>query len=154
MLLGVGRIVNLFVPRTLGRAIEDLSSAGQQGGRRPYSIFSRDLSSYLAPWKNLLLYCGLRFLQGSGGLVQVLSNNLWVPVAQYSEREMSQMTFAHLLNLSYSFQVKKKTGEVLRVLDRGSAINSLFQVLLFQLVPIAVDIVIAIIYLWVTFGLL
>lgn len=67
---------------------------------------------------------------------------------------MSQMTFAHLLNLSYSFQVKKKTGEVLRVLDRGSAINNLFQVLLFQLVPIAVDIVIAIVYLWATFGLL
>lgn len=86
--------------------------------------------------------------------MQVLSNNLWVPVAQYSEREMSQMTFAHLLNLSYSFQVKKKTGEVLRVLDRGSAINNLFQVLLFQLVPIAVDIVIAIVYLWATFGLL
>lgn len=107
-----------------------------------------------APWRNLILYCALRFLQGSGGLVQVLSNNLWVPVAQYSEREMSQMTFAHLLNLSYSFQVKKKTGEVLRVLDRGSAINNLFQILLFQLVPIAVDITIAIVYLWVTFGLL
>ena len=84
----------------------------------------------------------------------VISNNLWVPVAQYSEREMSAMTFQHLLNLSLSFQVKKKTGEVLRTLDRASAINSFFNVLLFQLVPIAIDIVVAVIYLWATFGLL
>jgi ABC-type transport system involved in Fe-S cluster assembly fused permease/ATPase subunit len=65
---------------------------------------------------------------------------------------MSMMTFSHLLNLSLSFQVKKKTGEVLRTLDRGSAINSFFQTLLFQLAPIAVDIVIAIVYFWALFG--
>lgn len=64
------------------------------------------------------------------------------------------MTFTHLLNLSLSFQVKKKTGEVLRTLDRGSAINSFFQTILFQLAPIAVDILVAIVYLWSTFGIL
>lgn len=99
-----------------------------------------------------MLYALLRFLQGNGGLTQVLGSNLWIPVAQYSEREMSQMTFSHLLNLSLSFQVKKKTGEVLRTLDRGSAINSFFQTLLFQLAPIGVDIVVAIIYFWTKFG--
>jgi ATP-binding cassette subfamily B (MDR/TAP) protein 6 len=62
------------------------------------------------------------------------------------------MTFSHLLNLSLAFQVKKRTGEILRTLDRGSAINSFFQILLFQLLPIAVDIGIAIVYLWITFG--
>lgn len=64
---------------------------------------------------------------------------------------MSMMTFSHLLNLSLSFQVRKKTGEVLRTLDRGSAINSFFQTLLFQLVPIGVDIIIAILYFWIKF---
>ena len=125
--------------------------------RRPSSsktVLRHASSPLAAPWPSLLLYCGLRFLQGSGGVVTVISNNLWVPVAQYSEREMSAMTFQHLLNLSLSFQVKKKTGEVLRTLDRASAINSFFNVLLFQLVPIAVDIVVAVIYLWATFGLL
>ena len=107
-----------------------------------------------APWRHLLTYAGLRFLQGSGGLTQVLQSNLWISVAQYSEREMSQMTFTHLLNLSLSFQVRKKTGEVLRTLDRGSAINSFFQVILFQFVPIGVDIVVAIVYLWLTFGIM
>lgn len=106
-----------------------------------------------APWKHLLIYAFLRFLQGGGGLTQVFQSTLWIPVAQYSEREMSQMTFSHLLNLSLSFQVRKKTGEVLRTLDRGSAINSFFQVILFQIVPIGVDITVAIVYLGFTFGL-
>lgn len=67
---------------------------------------------------------------------------------------MSSMTFSHLLNLSLSFQVRKKTGEVLRTLDRGSAINSFFQTLLFNVLPIAVDILVAVVYLWITFGVL
>lgn len=162
VLLGVGRVVNLFVPRTLGKLVEDLST-GVCKRRRNTALLWSCISclltfiaspSILAPWKHLLVYAGLRFLQGSGGLTQVLQSTLWIPVAQYSEREMSEMTFSHLLNLSLSFQVKKKTGEVLRTLDRGSAINSFFQVILFQFVPIGVDIVIAIVYLWITFGTL
>jgi ABC-type transport system involved in Fe-S cluster assembly fused permease/ATPase subunit len=47
---------------------------------------------------------------------------------QYSDREMSNMCFNHLLDLSLSFHTKRKTGEVLRILDRGSAINNFFQV--------------------------
>jgi ABC-type transport system involved in Fe-S cluster assembly fused permease/ATPase subunit len=39
---------------------------------------------------------------------------------------MSLMAFNHLLNLSMSYHTRRKTGEVLRVLDRGSAINCEF----------------------------
>ena len=42
---------------------------------------------------------------------------------QYSDREMSQLAFDHLLNLSFAFHTRRKTGEILRVLDRGAAIN-------------------------------
>lgn len=53
---------------------------------------------------------------------------LWVPVMQYSDREMSQLSFNHLLNLSFSFHMHRKTGELLRVLDRGAAINHTLEV--------------------------
>ncbi len=33
---------------------------------------------------------------------------------------MSMMAFEHLLNLSMSFHTKKKTGEVLRILDEAA----------------------------------
>lgn len=38
------------------------------------------------------------------------------------------MSFRHLLSLSMSYHTRRKTGEVLRVLDRGAAINNFFQV--------------------------
>jgi ABC-type transport system involved in Fe-S cluster assembly fused permease/ATPase subunit len=41
---------------------------------------------------------------------------------------MSQLAFDHLLNLSYAWHTKRKTGEILRVLDRGAAINHTLEV--------------------------
>jgi ABC-type transport system involved in Fe-S cluster assembly fused permease/ATPase subunit len=41
---------------------------------------------------------------------------------------MSLLSFNHLLHLSFAWHTKRKTGEVLRVLDRGSAINDTFHV--------------------------
>lgn len=63
--------------------------------------------------------------------------------------EMSQMSFNHLLNLSLSFHMRRKTGEILRILDRGSAINRVFELLLFNIVPTFLDIIIALaIFVW------
>lgn len=42
--------------------------------------------------------------------------------------EMSQLSFNHLLNLSFAFHTRRKTGEILRVLDRGAAINRILEV--------------------------
>lgn len=47
---------------------------------------------------------------------------------QYSDREMSQLSFDHLLNLSFAFHMRRKTGELLRILDRGAAINHTLEV--------------------------
>lgn len=75
---------------------------------------------------------------------------------------MSQLAFDHLLNLSLSFHVRRKTGEVLRILDRGAAINRTLEVrtsvtgidfrllinlqlILFNIVPTFVDIIIALV---------
>jgi hypothetical protein len=41
---------------------------------------------------------------------------------------MSQMAFDHLLSLSLAFHTRRKTGEILRILDRGQAINHIFEV--------------------------
>lgn len=59
------------------------------------------------------------------------------------------MTFNHLLSLSLSFHMRRKTGEVLRILDRGQAINRVFELLLFNIVPAFVDIIVALgIFIW------
>lgn len=81
---------------------------------------------------------------------------------------MSQLAFDHLLNLSLSWHVRRKTGEVLRILDRGAAINrtlevcnsmslrdlysrTMPQLILFNIVPTFVDIAIALVFFAVVF---
>ncbi|WAQ87594.1 hypothetical protein PtA15_8A498 [Puccinia triticina] len=134
LLLFVGRAVNLMVPMTLGEATEDLSQSR-------------------SPWLHLAAYVGLRFLQGSGGIINVILQSLWVPVAQYADRSMSMMSFRHILELSLSYHTRRKTAEVLRILDRGSAINQFFQMLFFSLIPIVLDIGLAVGYLAIRFDI-
>ncbi|KAH9168239.1 hypothetical protein EDB89DRAFT_1992643 [Lactarius sanguifluus] len=97
-----------------------------------------------SPWPYLFGYVFLRFLQSSGGL-PALRDALWAPVMQYSDREMSLLSFNHLLSLSFSWHTRRKTGEVLRILDRGAAINNTLRLLLFDVVPTFVDIVVALV---------
>ncbi|KAH9026666.1 hypothetical protein EDB83DRAFT_2424942 [Lactarius deliciosus] len=126
-LLIVGRFVNVAVPYLLA----ELVSVFEQGVNR-------------SPWPYLFGYVFLRFLQSSGGL-PALRDALWAPVMQYSDREMSLLSFNHLLSLSFSWHTRRKTGEVLRILDRGAAINNTLRLLLFDVVPTFVDIVVALV---------
>ena len=139
VILILGRAVNVFVPRTLGSVVEALSSWAKPGPT-------------ISPWPPIILYIALRFCQGNGGILSVLNQIFWAPVMQYSDREMSTMCFNHLLDLSLAFHTKRKTGEVLRILDRGSAINSIFQTMLMNVAPVVFDIAIATIYFYVAYG--
>ncbi|KAL5524042.1 hypothetical protein ACEPAG_8215 [Sanghuangporus baumii] len=138
LVLLVGRLINVALPLTLGKLIDVLENQFGSGAKSSF-------------WPYLLAYVGLRFLQGGGGFggLNALRESLWAPVMQYSDREMSQMSFNHLLSLSLSFHLRRKTGEVLRILDRGSAINRVFELLLFNIVPTFIDIIAAlVIFVW------
>ncbi|KAJ4468248.1 mitochondrial half-size ABC transporter [Lentinula aciculospora] len=128
-----GRFVNAVMPFTLGELIKVFEK------RSNYSM-----------WPLLLLYVALRFLQGSGGLA-ALRDVLWTPVMQYSDREMSELSFNHLLNLSFAFHTRRKTGEILRVLDRGAAINHILALVMFSIIPTFVDIAIALVVFCIIF---
>ncbi|KAF8626834.1 hypothetical protein AX15_004665 [Amanita polypyramis BW_CC] len=132
IILILGRAINVAMPLTLGQLVRVFE------GKRSDS-----------PWPWLFAYVGLRYLQGSGGL-SAIRDCLWAPVMQYSDREMSQLSFDHLLNLSFAWHTRRKTGEVLRVLDRGAAINRTFELIVFSIIPTFIDITIAL----VTFSIL
>ncbi|TXT04260.1 hypothetical protein VHUM_04258 [Vanrija humicola] len=100
-----------------------------------------------SPWPYLAGYVGLRAIQG-GGFLGFFQNLLWVPVQQYADREMQLLLFNHLLDLSLAFHTKRNTGEVLKIIDRGSAINNLLQVLLFSAAPTIVDIILAFLFFY------
>ena len=63
---------------------------------------------------------GQRYVDGSRFCSNVTDHDIYP--------EMSQLSFDHLLQLSFAFHARRKTGEVLRILDRGAAINHTFEV--------------------------
>ncbi|XP_035688914.1 ATP-binding cassette sub-family B member 6, mitochondrial-like [Branchiostoma floridae] len=132
LLLAAGRGINVLVPIY-------------------YKIIVNRLSKAEFPWDDILLYTFWKFLQGGGagtaGLLNGLRTFLWILVQQYTNRTMSVRLFKHLHQLSLRWHLTRKTGEVLRVMDRGTqSVNNLLNYILFSIAPTIVDIIIAIIY--------
>ncbi|KAL5640141.1 hypothetical protein ACGC1H_007432 [Rhizoctonia solani] len=132
LILAAGRIVNAAIPFQLSAALDVLAREGASRGVLP----------------PLLWYIGLRFLGAPGGL-GAIRGLLWAPVIQFSNRSLSQLAFDHLLSLSLAWHTRRKTGEVLSILDRGAAIKQIFELLIFNLVPTVADTAIAVwIFFW------
>jgi len=61
--------------------------------------------------------------------------------------------FAHLHGLSLRWHLSRKTGEVLRVVDRGTtSVSRVLNYILFSIMPTIVDIIIAIFYFLTMFN--
>ncbi|XP_066467709.1 ATP-binding cassette sub-family B member 6 [Tiliqua scincoides] len=135
MLMGLERVINVFVPIY-------------------YKYIVNDLAAGIA-WHLLLnticIYVTLKFLQGGGagstGFVSNLRTVLWVRVQQYTSRKIQVKLFRHLHDLSLRWHLGRKTGEVLRSVDRGTgSINSLLSYIVFSIFPTVIDIIVAIVY--------
>ncbi|KAF6360993.1 ATP binding cassette subfamily B member 6 (Langereis blood group) [Rhinolophus ferrumequinum] len=121
-------------------------------------IFYRDIVNLLtekAPWHSLAwtvtTYVFLKFLQGGGtgstGFVSNLRTFLWIKVQQFTSRQVELRLFSHLHDLSLRWHLGRRTGEVLRIVDRGtSSVTGLLSYLVFNIIPTLADIVIGIIY--------
>ncbi len=136
LLVLIQRGVNVLVPYQIGVITDVLS--GEYG---PIHI----------PWVGILLYILFRFLQGSNSIIGVLRAYLWIPVSQYAYRELSVASFEHVHNLSLDFHIGKKTGEVISALGKGNAINNFLDQITFQVVPMIIDLVVAIGYFLIAF---
>ncbi|XP_037379980.1 ATP-binding cassette sub-family B member 6 isoform X1 [Talpa occidentalis] len=121
-------------------------------------IFYRDIVNLLtekAPWSSLAwtvtTYVFLKFLQGGGtgstGFVSNLRTFLWIRVQQFTSRRVELRLFSHLHDLSLRWHLGRRTGEVLRIVDRGtSSVTGLLSYLVFNVIPTLADIIIGIIY--------
>ncbi|XP_017390707.1 ATP-binding cassette sub-family B member 6, mitochondrial isoform X1 [Cebus imitator] len=121
-------------------------------------IFYRNIVNLLtekAPWSSLAWtvtsYVFLKFLQGGGtgstGFVSNLRTFLWIRVQQFTSRQVELRIFSHLHELSLRWHLGRRTGEVLRIADRGtSSVTGLLSYLVFNIIPTLADIIIGIIY--------
>ncbi|XP_077071996.1 ATP-binding cassette sub-family B member 6 [Siphateles boraxobius] len=134
-LLGLERVINVFVPIYSRNIVNQLSALESW---RPLAI-------------TVCVYVLLKFLQGGGvgtsGFVSNLRSFLWTRVQQYTSRVVQVRLFGHLHGLSLRWHLGRRTGDVLRSIDRGtSSVNNLLSYIVFSIVPTIADIVIAIIY--------
>lgn len=103
------------------------------------------------------MYVGFKFLQGGGtgsmGMLNNLRSYLWISIQQFTTREIEVELFRHLHSLSLRWHLQRKTGEVLRIMDRGTdSITNLLNYILFSIAPTIIDIFIAVIFFATTFN--
>ncbi|CAL7950956.1 unnamed protein product [Xylocopa violacea] len=133
-LLILGRLINLYVPIYNKMIVNSVTETVGQ-----------------FRWDFVLIYVTFKFLQGGGtggmGLLNNLRSFLWIRIQQYTTREIEIELFRHLHSLSLRWHLARKTGEVLKVMDRGTdSINNLLNYILFSIVPTIVDIIVAVIF--------
>lgn len=132
----VQRGIQVLVPYQSGEIVSVL--AGKRGPAR-------------MPWAEITLYIVFRIFQGSNGLLGAARQVLWIPVEQYSYRELSVAAFEHVHMLSLEFHLGKKTGEVLSALGKGASLNTFLESITFNVLPMLVDLGVAMVYFLVAF---
>mmetsp|Transcript_55855 Transcript_55855/g.92402 ORF Transcript_55855/g.92402 Transcript_55855/m.92402 type:complete len:712 (-) Transcript_55855:108-2243(-) len=119
MIMAASKACNLFAPLYLGSAVFELSKE-----RR-------------VPLVRLGVYAVLKFASQALAQVQPL---VYMPVQQVAFTEISVETFQHLHSLSTDWHLKKKMGQVLRVMDRGIAsADNVIKYLILMLLPAFVE---------------
>ncbi|RKP02431.1 hypothetical protein CXG81DRAFT_1137, partial [Caulochytrium protostelioides] len=153
-----GRVINVLVPLQYKIVIDALtttqSTTATSSNVATGAVFRHAMlpdgqvhgTPYYA-WGSILLYVTYRYLQGGVGVLSSIQYLLWIPVGQYTTREVSVKMLAHLHALPLQFHLNRKTGEVLRVMDRGTAsVGSLLSYIAFNIFPVFVDIGVAVVY--------
>ncbi|KAL6261955.1 hypothetical protein P5V15_007039 [Pogonomyrmex californicus] len=134
ILLLFGRLINLYVPIYNKKIVDSVTIV-------PVEF----------RWDIVLIYVTFKFLQGGGtggmGLLNNLRSFFWIRIQQYTTREVEVELFRHLHGLSLHWHLGRKTGEVLRIMDRGTdSINNLLNYILFSILPTIIDIIVAVVF--------
>ena len=129
------RVFNVFVPRIQKDIVDSLA---RSDGSFPYDL--------------ILILTTMKIFQGGGGsgrgLIICLKSLLWVKVEQRTSRSLKLSLFNHLHRLGVRWHQTRKTGEVLRVMDRGSSsVTTILNTAFFQIVPIFIDVLVAMVAL-------
>ncbi|KAI0217598.1 ATP-binding cassette-type vacuolar membrane transporter Hmt1 [Massospora cicadina] len=123
-LMVLGRLINWLVPQQYAALVAAL---GGDTLHPPEAV----------PYREIGLFIFLRFLQGSIGLISNLQNFSWIPVGQFTTRELSIGMLKHL----HRDPPRSRPGV--------ASIVSVLTALLFNIIPTIADILVSGITLWV-----
>lgn len=98
----------------------------------------------------VVAYAGARF---AGVLFDNLRNVVFERVGQDATRELAITTFTHLHALSLRFHLARRTGEVTKVIERGTkSIDTMLYFLLFNIAPTIIELLAVLVIFWTKFS--
>jgi len=103
------------------------------------------------PWLEISLFILYSWLNSGAG-VYALKNYFWLPVEQYAYKAISTASYNHVMNLSSESHDSKRSGELYQTINLGHSVNNLLETILFQIIPMLVDLAVAFAYLYYLFG--
>lgn len=90
----------------------------------------------------------------AGVLFDNLRNIVFERVGQDATRHLAENVFARLHKLSLRFHLARRTGEVTKVIERGTkSIDTMLYFLLFNVAPTVIELTAVIVIFWINFGL-
>ncbi|KAF2675836.1 ATP-binding cassette-type vacuolar membrane transporter-like protein Hmt1, partial [Lentithecium fluviatile CBS 122367] len=123
-----GRALNLLEPRQLGIITNKLT-----------------MGSHKMPWLDIGLWTLYRWMNSYSGF-GILDNFAETVISNSAFERITILAYKHLMGLSMDFHTSKDSGEVLKAVEQASSLNSLIEMVLFEVFPILIDLVIAMYY--------
>lgn len=140
-----------FWPKTWGLRFRVALSFGFMFASRGFRIlaplFLKEATDTLSqshfatvPTLAIAMYCVALF---GFSIAKQLQTYIYMTVKQHAYQDVAETLFGHLHTLSMNWHLSKKTGKVLRCLDRGStSTDNIVNVIFFRLLPTLVELVV------------
>jgi ABC-type multidrug transport system fused ATPase/permease subunit len=126
------RVFNLLRPRQLGIITTELQN-------------SYETRSGVMPWKDIGLWVLYSWVNSYGGL-RAIDGIADIVISNSAYRRITLLAYNHVLTLSMNFHMSKDSGEVLKAFEQASSLNTLIRMVLFEILPILLDLVVALYY--------
>jgi len=127
------RALNVLQPRQLGIVLDSLNTSKTDG-------------SIKILVSEVLLYVFYRWVWSS--VLEPIRRRLWLPVQQNALKALKTGAYNQIMGLSRDFHTEKHSGELYRSIDQGTSIINILDTALFHMLPVLVDLVVAIGYLY------
>lgn len=129
-----GNALNVLIPRQMGIILDALNGTSDRN-----------------PWIEVVVFATLRLAASEAG-INLIRSMLWLPVEYYGEEAIQVAAYNHVMNLSADFHDSKSSSDLIVAISHGTTISRMLESILFQAIPMLIDLVVAFIYLSVKFG--
>ncbi len=136
LLIVMAKIIVLTIPFAYARAVDAMAEDGDP-----------------AVWVALALVVAYAAGRFATTFFDQTRNMVFNRVGQDAVRSLSEDVFGQLHNLSLRFHLSRRTGEITRVVERGTkSISSMIYFLLFNILPTAIELIVVAVIFYRLFG--